>query len=116
MRCAACFKQLIHRAFLGFADEIDADEQDYRFVFLNTSDKPYFLNEEDQYPFGWRLEKSNQQAGRKGAKNRQKNYYLHPFITPEFTEQKDIQQELSPMMICCLMDPVFITQLSNVRM
>ena len=40
---------------------------------------------------------------------------IHPFITPEFTEQKDIQQELSPMMIC-LMDPVFITQLSNVRM
>ena len=62
MRCAACFKQLIHRAFLGFADEIDADEQDYRFVFLNTSDKPYFLNEEDQYLFGWRLEISNQQA------------------------------------------------------
>ena len=62
MRCAACFMQLIHRACLGFADEIDADEQDYRFVFLNTSDKPYFLNEEDQYPFGWRLEKSNQQA------------------------------------------------------
>ena len=35
---------------------------DYRFIFLNTSDKPYLLNEQGQYPFGWRLEVSDKQA------------------------------------------------------
>lgn len=41
---------------------IDAEGQNYRFIFLNTSDKPYLLDQAGQYPFGWRLEMSNQQA------------------------------------------------------
>ncbi|MBQ8640929.1 MAG: metallophosphoesterase [Clostridia bacterium] len=42
--------------------DIDTDECGYRMVFLNTSDKPYFLDETGQYPFGWRNEISNKQA------------------------------------------------------
>ncbi len=34
----------------------------YRYVFLNTSDKPYYKDENGQYPFGWRNEISNKQA------------------------------------------------------
>ncbi len=43
---------------------IDHDTSDggYRMIFLNTSDKPYFKDENGQYPFGWRLEISNKQA------------------------------------------------------
>ncbi len=43
---------------------IDHDTADggYRMIFLNTSDKPYFKEENGQYPFGWRLEISNKQA------------------------------------------------------
>ena len=42
---------------------IDFEEQDYRFIFLNTSDKPYIIDPKTgQYPFGWRLEISNEQA------------------------------------------------------
>jgi len=41
---------------------IDLEEDFYRIVFLNTSDKPYFKTPEGQYPFGWRLEISEEQA------------------------------------------------------
>jgi len=41
---------------------IDFDDVNYRFVFLNTSDKPYLKDDNGQYPFGWRLEISNEQA------------------------------------------------------
>ena len=41
---------------------IDFDQQGYRFVFLNTSDKPYLLNEDGQYEYPWRLEISDRQA------------------------------------------------------
>ncbi len=41
---------------------IDVENTNYRMVFLNTSDKPYFLDARGQYPFGWRLEISNKQA------------------------------------------------------
>jgi len=40
---------------------IDIGEE-WRFVFLDTSDKPYFLDETGQYAFGWRLEVSDKQA------------------------------------------------------
>ena len=40
----------------------DFDDLGYRFVFLNTSDKPYYLNEKGQYAVGWRLEISDKQA------------------------------------------------------
>jgi hypothetical protein len=43
---------------------IDFEEQGYRFIFLNTSDKPYLTDENGQYPtcLGWRLEVSAKQA------------------------------------------------------
>ncbi len=41
---------------------VDFEEQNYRFVFLNSSDKPYFLDENEQYSLGWRLEFSMKQA------------------------------------------------------
>ena len=41
---------------------IDFDKQKYRFVFLNTSDKPYYINEKGQYEYTWRLEISDKQA------------------------------------------------------
>ncbi len=41
---------------------IDFEEQNYRFVFLNTSDKPYHKLPNGQYPYGWRLEVSEEQA------------------------------------------------------
>ena len=40
----------------------DHADTDYRFIFLNTSDKPYYLDEWGQYPFGWRDEISDEQA------------------------------------------------------
>ena len=40
----------------------DFEDLGYRFVFLNTSDKPYETDADGQYPFGWRLEISNRQA------------------------------------------------------
>ncbi len=40
----------------------DFEKENYRFIFLNTSDKPYFLNEQGQYAFSWRLEISDKQA------------------------------------------------------
>ena len=43
--------------------DIDAGEKRYRFVFLNTSDKPFLTDKDGQYPLaGWRLEISNKQA------------------------------------------------------
>ncbi|MBE6599465.1 MAG: hypothetical protein E7638_08495 [Ruminococcaceae bacterium] len=41
---------------------VDFEEQNYRFVFLNTSDKPYHKLPNGQYPYGWRLEISDAQA------------------------------------------------------
>lgn len=41
---------------------VDFEQQHYRLVFLNTSDIPYFPDENGQYPFGWRLEVSDKQA------------------------------------------------------
>lgn len=41
---------------------VDLDQSDYRLIFLNTSDKPYYPDETGQYPFGWRLEISEKQA------------------------------------------------------
>lgn len=41
--------------------DVDGDKTGYRFVFLNTSDKPYYLNREGQYPYGWRNEVSLEQ-------------------------------------------------------
>ena len=41
---------------------VDFDQQKYRFIFLNTRDIPYLLNERNQYAFGWRLEVSDKQA------------------------------------------------------
>lgn len=40
----------------------DAPQQPFRFVFLNSSDRPYHLDENGEYPFNWRLEISNRQA------------------------------------------------------
>ncbi len=34
----------------------------YRFIFANTSDRPYLMDEDGQYPFGWRMEISNKQC------------------------------------------------------
>ena len=42
--------------------DIDTADGGYRFVFLNSSDKPFYTDENGQYPFGWRLEFSNEQA------------------------------------------------------
>jgi len=42
--------------------DVDTSEGGYRMVFLNSSDKPYLKDENGQYPFGWRLEFSNDQA------------------------------------------------------
>ena len=42
--------------------DTDTSECGYRMIFLNTSDKPYYPDENGQYPFGWRLEISNRQA------------------------------------------------------
>ena len=43
--------------------DVDADEEKYRYIFLNTSDKPFLADENGQYPLsGWRLEISNKQA------------------------------------------------------
>jgi len=41
---------------------IDFPSYNYRFVFLNTSDKPYCLNKEGQYEYPWRIEISEKQA------------------------------------------------------
>lgn len=41
--------------------DVDGGERGYRFVFLDTSDKPYYLKEDGQYPFGWRNEVSLEQ-------------------------------------------------------
>ena len=45
-----------------YYSDIDTAEGGYRFVFLNSSDKPFYTDENGQYPFGWRLEFSNEQA------------------------------------------------------
>lgn len=37
-------------------------EPNYRMVFLNSSDLPYYFNEDGKIPFGWRLEISEKQA------------------------------------------------------
>lgn len=42
--------------------DIDISDGGYRMVFLNSSDKPYYTDENGQYPFGWRLEFSAKQA------------------------------------------------------
>lgn len=42
--------------------DIDCADDGYRMIFLNSSDKPYYKNDHEQYPFGWRLEFSNEQA------------------------------------------------------
>jgi len=41
---------------------IDFSQQKYRFIFLNSSDRPYYTDESGNYPFNWRLEISNKQA------------------------------------------------------
>nr|MBQ4318371.1 metallophosphoesterase [Clostridia bacterium] len=41
---------------------VDFDDAGIRFVFLNTSDKPYHKDDGGQYPFGWRLEVSDKQV------------------------------------------------------
>ena len=73
------------------------DEQNYRFAFLNTSDIPYFLNEENQYPFGWRLEvlTDRQMAGAGGAVNRQENLiFSHlPLHNAGYSERKECLME-----------------------
>lgn len=40
----------------------DDEKNNFRFVFLNTSDIPYLTDENGQIPFGWRYEISNRQA------------------------------------------------------
>ena len=42
--------------------DLDTAEGGYRFIFLNSSDKPFLTDENGQYPFGWRLEISEKQA------------------------------------------------------
>ena len=43
--------------------DLDTDDGGYRFIFLNTSDKPFLADENGQHPLsGWRLEISNKQA------------------------------------------------------
>ncbi len=42
--------------------DVDTDGGGYRFVFLDCTDKPYLTDRNGQYPFGWRLEISNEQA------------------------------------------------------
>lgn len=65
---AAILPDEMHKLCMKFnpTDEnyyyVDFDEFNYRFVFLNTSDKPYFLNEQGQYAFSWRLEVSDKQV------------------------------------------------------
>ncbi len=41
---------------------MDLADTDYRFVFLDVNDKPYHKLPNGQYPFGWRVEFSNEQA------------------------------------------------------
>ena len=41
---------------------VDFDAQHYRFIFLNSCDRPYFIGPDGQYAFNWRLEISNKQA------------------------------------------------------
>lgn len=41
---------------------IDFEDVGYRFVFLDVNDKPYHKLPNGQYPFGWRMEFSNEQA------------------------------------------------------
>ena len=41
---------------------IDDSKGNYRYVFLNTSDKAIYADQNYQQPFGWRLEVSNRQA------------------------------------------------------
>ena len=43
--------------------DIDCGEEKYRFAFVNTSDKPFLMDKDGQYPLsGWRLEISDKQA------------------------------------------------------
>ncbi len=42
--------------------DIDTEDGGYRMIFLNTSDKPYFIDANGQYPFGWRNEISQKQV------------------------------------------------------
>lgn len=42
--------------------DMDTEERKYRFAFLNTSDRPYLVDEKGQYAYGWRLEISDKQA------------------------------------------------------
>ena len=42
--------------------DVDTAERGYRFVFLNTSDRPFETDENGQQPFGWRDEISDKQA------------------------------------------------------
>ncbi|MBQ0102110.1 MAG: metallophosphoesterase [Firmicutes bacterium] len=41
---------------------VDDKEHGFRYVFMNTSDRPYFTDESGQYVFGWRIEVSTKQA------------------------------------------------------
>ena len=42
---------------------IDFEKENYRFIFLDTSDIPYYIDKNGQYPFGWeRGEISDKQA------------------------------------------------------
>lgn len=45
-----------------YYQDVDTSERNYRFAFLNTSDKPELLDENGRYAYGWRLEISDQQA------------------------------------------------------
>ncbi|MBQ8578437.1 MAG: metallophosphoesterase [Clostridia bacterium] len=42
--------------------DIDTEGGDYRLVFLDCTDKPYLTDANGQYPYGWRLEISDEQA------------------------------------------------------
>ncbi len=42
--------------------DINTDDGGYRMVFMNTSDKPYFIDETGEYAFGWRNEISDKQV------------------------------------------------------
>lgn len=42
--------------------DLHTSERDYRAIFLNTSDRPYYTDENGQQPFGWRDEISDAQA------------------------------------------------------
>ena len=61
-----CLPAQLHRIFQRNIDRntnyFYVDFPGYRFVFLDTTDKPYLKDENGQYPFGWRLEVSDEQV------------------------------------------------------